>query len=121
MSLAFAANSGGVDEAEAASIVLNNFVDCIARGAGNGRNNGGVGSREAIQQRRLPDVGMADDGDFGFVDGRIVGGRWPLVVGRWRFIPVFFEWLRPRQGVKHVLERLVDSAAVLGGGRGRPI
>jgi hypothetical protein len=42
MRLAFAADAGGVDEAEAASIVLDDFVDRIARGAGDGRDDGPV-------------------------------------------------------------------------------
>ena len=31
--LAFAANAGGIDEAKAPSVVLDDFVDCVARGA----------------------------------------------------------------------------------------
>jgi len=31
--LAFAADAGGIDEAESASVVLDDFVDCVARGA----------------------------------------------------------------------------------------
>ena len=45
MRLAFAANAGGVDEAEAASVVLDDFVDGVAGGAGDGRDDGAVGAR----------------------------------------------------------------------------
>src|ERR1700722_606806 len=85
MRFAFAANAGGVDEAEAASVVLEDFVDGVARGAGYGRDDGAVGRGERVQQRGLADVGVTDDGDFGFV-GRIVVGRWWLRVRRFGFV-----------------------------------
>jgi hypothetical protein len=34
MGLALAANAGGVDEAEAASVMLENFIDGVAGGTG---------------------------------------------------------------------------------------
>ena len=69
MSLALAANAGGIDKAKAAAIAFNDFVDRIARGAGNRRDDGAIRSSQAIQQRGLAYIGMADDCDLGFIDG----------------------------------------------------
>ncbi len=70
--LAFAADAGSIDETEGAAVVLDDFVDGVARGAGNRGDDGAVGRGEAIQQRGFADVGVADDGDFDFVGWKIV-------------------------------------------------
>ena len=129
--LAFAADAGGVDEAEAASVVLDDFVDRVAGGAGDGRDDGAVGGGEAVQQRGLADVGVADDGDFGFVgfgvgwSSVVVGAsvlQWDL--GRLRRLrlrgrdacstacPVRFH---RRENFDDCVEQIVDAAAVFGG------
>ena len=46
MSLAFAANAGSIDKAKALAVALDDFVDRIARGAGNGRDDGAVRTGE---------------------------------------------------------------------------
>ncbi len=73
--LAFAANAGGINKAEALTIALDDFIHGIAGGAGNRRDDGTARAGKPVQQRGLADIGMADDGDFGF-------RRWSLVVGR---------------------------------------
>ena len=85
MGLALAADAGGVDEAQALAFVLDDFVDGVARGACNGRNDGPRSSGKRIEQRRFADVGTADDRDrslmlFKFAMGAM---EW-AVIGRWR-------------------------------------
>ncbi len=48
MGLAFATDAGGVDEAEAGRRVLDDLVDGVARGAGDGRDDGAVGAGERV-------------------------------------------------------------------------
>ena len=64
--LALAANARRVDKAKTLPVALDDLVDRIASGAGDRRDDRARGSRELIQQRRLADVGMADDGDLYF-------------------------------------------------------
>ncbi len=64
LGLALAADSGGVDEAVGLAVALDQFIDGIARGSGDGRDDGAAGSGQRVQQRRLADVGAADDGDL---------------------------------------------------------
>ncbi len=71
--LALAANTGGVDEAIAEAVALQNFVDGIAGGAGDRRDNRPRRSRQRIQQRRLAHVGPADDRHLGFLLLRFFG------------------------------------------------
>ena len=63
VSLAFAADAGGVDEAKRLAVVLDDFVDGIARGAGDRARRWRGRTGQAVQQRRFADVGMPDDGD----------------------------------------------------------
>ena len=65
--LALAADAGRIDKAELAALELHNLIDCVAGGAGDGRDNGARGSGERIQQGGLAHVGPADDGDRGFM------------------------------------------------------
>src|SRR4029077_6954167 len=62
MSLALTANPGCVDEAKVAAIVFDDFIDRVARSAGNRRDNRAVGRCQAIQQSGFPYIRMADDG-----------------------------------------------------------
>ena len=48
------------------AVVLDDFVDGVAGGAGDGRDDGARGAGERVQQRGFADVGAADDGDRGF-------------------------------------------------------
>src|ERR1700722_7126667 len=77
--LAFAADAGGVDEAEGAAVVLDDFDAGAAAGAGGGGDDGAVGRSQAVEQRGLADVGVADDGDFYFVGWKIVVGPFALL------------------------------------------
>ena len=47
--------------------VADDFVDGIAGGAGDGRDDGAGFSDELIQERGLADVGMSDDGNLDLV------------------------------------------------------
>jgi len=95
--LALATDSSGVDETEVVRAASDDFVDCVAGGAGDGRDDGARAAGEGVEQRRLADVGTADDGDLGFVlDKCAVGAEaagW-VVSGRQRrrF------WLRQNDG-----------------------
>jgi hypothetical protein len=64
---AFAADSGGVDEAESVAFEFDGFVNGIAGGSGDGRDDGAGGAGEGIEQGGFADVGAADDGYGGFV------------------------------------------------------
>ena len=65
--LALAADAGGVDKAQLLALELDDLVDRVAGGAGDGRDDGAGGSGEGVEQRGFADVGAADDGDRGFV------------------------------------------------------
>ena len=65
--LALAANAGGIDEAEALAVVLDDLVNRVPRGAGDGRDNGSLGSGQPVQQSGFAHVGMPDDRNLGFV------------------------------------------------------
>src|SRR5438034_7385287 len=79
MGLALAANSGGINEPKFSAVATDDLIHGIARGSGNGRNDGALASGEPIQQRGLAHVGVTDDRNFNL-------SRWLLVVGRWRFL-----------------------------------
>jgi len=59
---------------KAASVVFDNFVDCVPRRPRDGRDDGTVRGSQTIQQSGLANVGMADDSDLGFVDRFSFGG-----------------------------------------------
>ena len=61
------------------AVVLDDFVDGVAGGARDGGDDGAVGGGEGVQERGFADVGVADDGDFGFLNSSLVA--WSLVVG----------------------------------------
>lgn len=69
---ALLANARGVDHAVVLAVALDHGVDGIARGAGNVRHDGAVGSQDAVEQRRLTGVGAADDSDVQRV-GEFIG------------------------------------------------
>ncbi len=114
VSLAFAATAGGVDEAEAAPVVLHDFVDSVARSAGDGRDDGSVGSGEAVQQRRLAHVGVADDGDFGFVKWGILFGRWKLGVRVGQLWVRHWSYGITRKNFQNCVQQIIDAPPVLG-------
>src|SRR5579864_7838039 len=96
--------------------MLDDLVDRIPGGAGNGRDDRAIGPGELVEQRGLAHVGMADDGDFDFLalsprltalGNRVVGpwfpavGYWFLALGSWllvrielEFAPLFSRFLR---------------------------
>ena len=57
LGLALAADAGGIDEAIALAFVLHQFVNRIARGAGNGRDDGARGPVSAFNKVDLPTLG----------------------------------------------------------------
>ena len=65
--LALAADARGVNKAELAALELDDLIDRIAGGAGDGRDDGAGGAGEGVEERGFADVGPADDGDRGFV------------------------------------------------------
>ena len=67
MSLALAADPCCIDKAELLPFKLHDFIDGIAGGAGDGRNDGAGGSGEGVEECGLAYVGTADDGDGGFI------------------------------------------------------
>ena len=58
-----AAEPGGVDEAHRAVGRLDHRVDGVARRAGQVVHDGALLAQEPVEERRLPHVGTADDGD----------------------------------------------------------
>src|SRR6185369_2408130 len=66
LGLAFAANARRVHQAEVRVFEFKVGVNCVARRAGNGRNDDALGAGQAIDQRRLADVRTTDDGDADF-------------------------------------------------------
>jgi len=65
--LALATDAGRVDEAEVVRAAGDDLVDCVASGAGDGRDDGARRAGEGVEQGGLADVGTADDGDLGLV------------------------------------------------------
>ncbi len=53
------------------SVALDDFVDRIARGARDGRDDRAIRAGEKVQQSGFAHVGMSDDGDLGFVGLRL--------------------------------------------------
>ncbi len=64
--LPFSPDACGIDKPETTSVALDQFVHCIAGGAGDWGNNRSIGSRQPVQQSRLSHVWMSDDGDLYF-------------------------------------------------------
>ena len=119
MSLAFATNAGGIDKSEAPSIVLDNLINRVARGARNRRNDGAIGSRQTVQQSRLPDIRMADDRHLGFVTGSGSIGRFIIrlrcfVLG-FLSVPLWSTTFLRWQDLKDRIQQIVDASAVFGG------
>ena len=57
------------------AVALDDGIDGVARGAGNVGHDGAVGAQDAVEQRRLPGIGAADDGHvqrFGELIGDLV-------------------------------------------------
>ena len=71
LGLALATDSGSVDEAIGLAIALHQFINRIARGSRDRRDNGATSSGERIQQRGLADIRTADDRDLGLERRRI--------------------------------------------------
>ena len=69
--LAAAAHAGGVDEAQRTVVGLDDGVDCVACRARHVVHDRALVADQAVEQRRLADVGSPDDGD----------GEDPVVVG----------------------------------------
>ena len=63
---ALAADAGSIDEAELVALEVDDLVDGVTRGSGDGRDDGAAGAGERVEQRGFADVGAADDGDGGF-------------------------------------------------------
>ena len=59
-----AAQAGGVDEQEGAVFVVDLRVGGVAGGAGDGGHDGPLFPAELVDEGRLADVRLADDGDF---------------------------------------------------------
>ena len=69
VSLAFATNAGGIDDAEVSFRRLQHGIDRVAGRSGNGRNDDAIFAEYSIQQRRLSDVrraGQHDDSTFAY-------------------------------------------------------
>ena len=54
------------------AVALDDGIDGVARGAGNVRHDGAIGTQDAVEQRRLTGVGSADDGDVERI-GELIG------------------------------------------------
>ena len=50
------------------AVVLDDLVDRVARGPGNGRDDRSLGSGQPVQQRGFAHVGVPNDRDLGFVN-----------------------------------------------------
>ena len=73
-----APHARGVDEADRAVVGLDHRVDGVAGGAGQVVHDGALLADEPVEQRRLADVGAADDGDR----EHLVGQRPPASAAR---------------------------------------
>ena len=67
LGLALATDAGSIDETEVVRAAGDDLVDCVAGGAGDGRDNGACAAGEGVEQGGFADVGTADDGDLGLV------------------------------------------------------
>ena len=97
--LALAADAGGIDEDVLRAVVRDGLVHGIARGAGDGRNDGPLLAGERVEQGRFADVGPADDGDL---DSR--RSRWLFGTGR----------IAAREPCGHAVQQRVHADAMLG-------
>ena len=94
---ALASDAGGIDEAEEVALALDDLVDGVAGGAGDGRNDGPFGIGKGVEQGGFADVGAADDGDLGFA--RFVLTVRALLADRLLYsvwigvVEIFLEWL----------------------------
>src|SRR5665213_3135459 len=70
--LAFAADAGGVNEAEGLAVADDELVNCIPSRPGYRTDDGAVRAGEGVEQGGFADVGAADDGDAGFF-GSVLG------------------------------------------------
>ncbi len=115
--LAFAANAGGVDEAEGLSVTFDDFVDRVAGGAGDGGDDSARGAGQVIQERGFAYVGVADDGDFGFGCRLLIFDHFFAFLARGRFIlaggdaGATFQLQR----FDHRVQQIVDASSVFGG------
>src|SRR5215469_13986424 len=123
MRFALAPDSSRVDEAKALAIPLDHLVDGIACRAGDRGDDGSIRFGEAVQERRLADVGMADDCNSHF--RRPASGvrrqlfclaRLSLVAGGWLFCCALCSACLGKM-CDYRIEQLVDAASVLGGNR----
>src|SRR5208282_3793583 len=113
---AFAADAGGINEANLAAFVLDDFIDGIARSAGDRRDDGAIGSRELIQQRGFADVRVPDDRDLDFM--RLLGSWCAFLCALPSNLSVLCVWLfDSRQHKKDRVEQIVNAASMLGRNR----
>ena len=98
--LPLAADAGGIDEGELDAVAGDGLVDGVARGAGDGRDDGALLSGESVEEGRFAHVRTADDGDLdgGGLGGFRGGGHFGKCSG-------------------DAIEQRVDACAVLGGQR----
>ena len=100
--LALLAQAGGVDDGVALTVVLDDGVDGVARGAGDVGHDGAVIRGQTVGQRGLASVGATDDGD---VDAAVL----LLVVGGLDLLQV----------LHHGVEQVARAVAVQRGDRPR--
>src|SRR5581483_10648995 len=60
---ALAAEAGGVDQLERAAVALEHGVDCVAGRAGHVGDDRPLDPDQRVEERRLADVGAAEDGN----------------------------------------------------------
>jgi hypothetical protein len=67
VSFALAADACRIYKAELLAFELDDFIDGVAGGAGDGGNDGARGSGKGVEERGFAYVRTADDGDGGFI------------------------------------------------------
>src|SRR6185437_15196076 len=114
--LAFAADAGGVDDAELLTVVVNDFIHGIAGCTRNGRNDGACGSSKRVQQSGLAHVGPPDDGEARLVLAKFAVGAVEVFSGYFFFrnFRLFFSFGKGEHG-ENFIEQAADAVSVLGG------
>ena len=71
------AHAAGVDQLEEAVADLDERGDAVARDAGRRIDDGDAPAGQPVEQRRLADIGPADDGDDGYSHDALLRARCP--------------------------------------------
>ena len=104
------AQAGGVDDVQRHAVDLDGLLHFVARGTSDGGNDGELGTRQGVEQRRLAGVRLASDDDFDAFaqecaltctlhdarQGRLQAGQLTCGVGFLQEIDLFFREIQRR-------------------------